>query len=276
VLRRLVEEFRGRHDDATVARARAALRIDGTTIDRARGVPLAEAVPVDRVTIAAAVYATTPTRAARISLLAEAARIAPTVRVHVPVVNDGTRLARLLVDPPRRVLPLSAEPGDRFAGHFAHATFDDEELVTEATRAGLVLVRREGSWVVLERGRAHESPASFARELRRAIATMREAERQRQRSPAEAVATMRRRGETAPVRGPIGRARLRRAIGWVDAAYVRARPNCFRRVLTEIALDGGAAREAIVFGLDVGRTGHVAFEGSEDLSFDVAFAIPPG
>lgn len=278
MLRRLVEELRGRHDRASVANALAALRIDANgTIDRTDGIPLDEASPVDLVTIGPRVYAMTPTRAGRESLLAQAARLAPTVRAHVPVVTDGARLGRLVLDTPRRLLRTSAEPGDRFAGRFTHATFDDEELIIEAARVGLGVFRREGSWVVLARGPAGTEPAApFAVELRRALATVREAERQRHRSPAEAVATMRRRGAMATIRGPIGRARLRRAIGWVDAGYIRARPNCFRRVLTEIALDGGAARDAIVFGLDVGRTGHVAFEGAEDLSFDVAFAIPPG
>ena len=33
--------------------------------------------------------------------------------------------------------------------------------------------------------------------------------------------------------------------------------------------------DTLVFGLDVGHTGHVAFEDSEELAFDVQFTIPP-
>jgi hypothetical protein len=84
---------------------------------------------------------------------------------------------------------------------------------------------------------------------------------------------MRARGATATARGPIGRARLRRAIGWVDA-LAPGGANCYRRALLEIALDAGAARETVVFGLDVGRTGHIAFEDREERTFDVSFAVP--
>ncbi len=80
------------------------------------------------------------------------------------------------------------------------------------------------------------------------------------------------RNRAGKTRGPIGRARLRRAIGWVDAAM---KENCYRRVLLELSLDAGAAKERIVFSLDVGKTGHVAFEGREDASFDVAFTMEP-
>lgn len=272
MLRRLVEELRARHDAEAASRAIAALRFAAGTITRDEGVPLEAASPAATVSIAPGVYAQTPTRRGRIALLAAAARLAPEVRVHVPITN-ASRIARLVLDGPRRLLRTSAEPGDRFAGTFLHASFDDEELLREAADAGLVAVGREGSWVVLAPGTHEEDAASFLDELRRVVLVLPGAERLRHGSPREAVATMRRRGARARTRGPIGRARLRRAIGWVDATY---RPNCFRRVLAEIALDGGAARETLVFGLDVGRTGHVAFAGSEDLSFDVAIAIPPG
>lgn len=272
MLHRLVEELRARHDAAAVARALAALRFADGTITRDEGIPLDAAPPVATVAIAPGVYARTPTHAGRSALLAAAARLAPEVRVHVPI-TSASRIARLFVDGPRRLLRTSAEPGDRFAGTFLHASFDDEELLREAADAGLVAARREGSWVVLAPGTLAEDAASFLAELRRAALVLPGAERLRHGSPRDAVATMRRRGARAGTRGPIGRARLRRAIGWLDALH---RPNCFRRVLAEIALDAGAARETLVFGLDVGRTGHVAFAGSEDLTFDVAIAIPPG
>jgi hypothetical protein len=56
---------------------------------------------------------------------------------------------------------------------------------------------------------------------------------------------------------------------------MRSGPNCFRRTLLELSLDAGAARERIVFGLDVGRTGHVTFKGREDRSFDVVYELGP-
>lgn len=272
MLRRLVEELSARHDAAAASRALAELRLADGSISRGEGIALAEASPSASIAIAPGVYARTPTRAGRIALLVAAARLAPEVRVHVPLTN-ASRVARLVVDVPRRLLRASAEPGDRFAGTFVHASFDDEELLREAAGAGLALVTREGSWVVLTRGAHDEDASSFRAELLRAALVLPGAERLRHGSPREAVATMRSRGACARARGPIGRARLRRAIGWLDALH---RPNCFRRVLAEIALDGGAAQETLVFGLDVGRTGHVAFAGSEDLTFDIAIAIPPG
>ena len=115
----------------------------------------------------------------------------------------------------------------------------------------------------------------LALELVRVARVAREAERLRMNvGPAEAVATERARGRTGRRRSPRGRRRLRRAIMMVDARWTGG-GNCFRRVLIELALDAGAARERLVFGLDIGRTGHVAFEGTEDASFDVAFALGP-
>ena len=43
----------------------------------------------------------------------------------------------------------------------------------------------------------------------------------------------------------------------------------------ELALDAGAAEEVVVLGLDVGKTGHIAFEHREEMPFDVAFRIEP-
>jgi hypothetical protein len=43
----------------------------------------------------------------------------------------------------------------------------------------------------------------------------------------------------------------------------------------ELALDRGAAEETLVFGLDVGTTGHVAFKDTEERHFDVLFEIGP-
>jgi len=216
-------------------------------------------------------------------LLDAAASLAHEVHVHAPTVSEGTHRGRLAIDVPRRIARAvgadSAEPGDRFDRGFVHVLFDDEEIIEEAEHAGLRFVARRGPWVELERSseRGREHAAPFSVEVLRALALVREAERLREHTPPEhAVHAMRERGRSAPRRGPIGRARLRRAIGWVDAAYPRKGGNCFRRVLVEIGLDAGAAEETLVFGLDVGETGHVAFKDAEDRTFDVAFEVPPG
>ncbi len=288
MIARLLAELRRRHTPEDVEAALDSLTVrieDGTAIiSREPGTPLIGAPPrhVDKARIEPGVYASTPTSDARIRLLDAAASIANHVELFAPVVSDGTHRGRLAIDVPRRVARMlgvdAAEPGDRFQGNFAHAFFDDEALVTEAEYAGLRFVARRGAWIELERSpeRGREHAAPFAIEMLRAVALVHEAEQLRVRTPPEhAVRVMRERGRTEPRRGPIGRARLRRAIGWVDAGYAVKGGNCFRRVLIEIGLDGGAADETLVFGLDVGQTGHVAFKDTEDRTFDVAFEIPP-
>lgn len=112
-------------------------------------------------------------------------------------------------------------------------------------------------------------------ELLRATREIRRAERLRMtRGPAEAVSLQRARGRKERARTGDGRRLLRRAIVSIDARYPGG-GNCFRRVLVELALDAGAAGDRLVFGLDIGRTGHVAFEGAEDATFDVVFALGP-
>jgi hypothetical protein len=239
------------------------------------------------VTIADGVYTHTPTRAARVALLREARRLSRgDVVLEVRLAKDG-RPARVALDVPRRLLrrvgvPLP-EPGDRFSPSFVHHFFDEEPLYDEIADAGLEVASRRGRRFVLRaRGPAAraERATSFVVEVARAARLRGAAESARLREPPErAVAAMRGLGHACRTRGPIGRARLRRAIGWVDALSPRG-PNCFRRVLLELALDAGAAGETLVFGLDVDATGHVAFEGAEDAedgdeqAFDVAFRIP--
>lgn len=287
--RRLLSELGRRHTAARVDAALASLVVvvgtdaDFAIITREGGAPLfGPALPqANVVRVEPRVYTETPTRGARVRLLEAASAIAPRVEVHAPTVSEGTYRGRLAIDLPRRAaraLGLAvAEPGDRFDGHFAHAFFDEEPVIEEAARAGLAFVARRGAWVILDRSdvRSVEVAASFGREVVRALALVREAERLRQaNAPERAVRAMRERGRRAKTRGPIGRARLRRAIGWVDAAFPGG-PNCLRRTLVEIGLDAAAAEETLVFGLDVGRTGHVAFKDSEDRSFDVVFEVPP-
>lgn len=123
--------------------------------------------------------------------------------------------------------------------------------------------------------RRHLRLLALSVELARALRVAREAERLRMTAgPAEAIATQRAKGRRRPRRDAIARRRLRTAVSWLDARWPGG-GNCFRRVLIELALDAGAAEERLVFGLDVGKTGHVAFEGAEDATFDVAFAVGP-
>jgi hypothetical protein len=290
VIRHLLRELRGRHSDAEVTASLEALVVvrhddDGVVVLRRGdpdGTPLlgARHPPATVVHVAPKVYASTPTEDARVRLLREVSRIAPRIEVHAPIITDGSYRGRLAIDGPRRVLAMfrqpTAEPGDRFTGRFVHAFFDDEEPILEARRARLHYVARQGPWLVLSRDRGERSgtPPPFAVELGRALPLFPFAERLRRTSPADAIAEVRKKGTSAIARDPVGRARLRRAIGWIDALYPTG-ANCFRRILVEVALDGNAAREALVFGLDVGRTGHVAFKDTEDRTFDVAFEIPP-
>lgn len=110
-------------------------------------------------------------------------------------------------------------------------------------------------------------------ELARVARVAREAERLRMRvGPYEAVETQRAKGRKKRRRDAAARAHLRTAVNWLDAKWPGG-GNCYRRVLIELALDAGAARERLVFGLDVGKTGHVAFEGADDATFDVVFTL---
>ncbi len=271
-------------DAAQAALSSLTLRIEHTAAILERntgGQPLDTALPreVECVRVAQGVYVSTPSEDARTELLATAAAIASRIEVHAPLSTEGTHAGRLAIDVPRRALRALgigvAEPGDRFAGGYAHAFFDDEALIREGARAGLSFVHRRGAWAIFERrdNTPAENAAPFAVELARTLLMIQEAERLRSRkSPEEAVASMRARGQGAHARGHLGRARLRRAIGWADAMFPNG-GNCLRRVLIELGLDAGAASEPLAFGLDVGGTGHVAFADAEDLRFDVVFNL---
>lgn len=234
-----------------------------------------------RVRIAKSIYASTPTRAARVDLLVRAASLAEHVQLEVHVDDDRSHLGRIVVDVPRRVLRRAGlrlpEPGDRFPdGVFVHCFFDEEPLRGEIHEAGLDVVEHHGdSWLLAPPAPSEESAEPFRRELVRVARIVRDVERARlSRGPEAIVREHRARGAREKLRGPIGRARLRRAIGWVDAFFPGG-PNCFRRTLLELALDAGAARERLVFGLDVGKTGHVTFKGREDRTFDVVYELGP-
>lgn len=288
--RRLLAELRRRPSPAEVEGALASLRIrveqNIAVISRDEGLPLFGADPerVERARLEPGVYTRIPTSEARVRLLIAVASIARELCVHVPAISDGTHRGRLAIDVPRRLVRAfggpAAEPGDRFDGQFAHAFFDDEAIIDEAARAGLRFAARRGPWVELEHhaiGEGNlERAAPFLHEVVRVVGLIHRAEQlRRSESPEHAVRIMRERGSGASRRGHIGRARLRRAVGWVDVAYPGKGSNCFRRVLVEVGLDAGAAGETLVFGLDVGQTGHVAFKDAEDRRFDVVFEVLP-
>lgn len=66
--------------------------------------------------------------------------------------------------------------------------------------------------------------------------------------PARAVSDLRRLGRRSKERSPSEREALRRTIARVDARFPGG-GNCYRRVLCEIALDAGAARDPVHLGL---------------------------
>jgi hypothetical protein len=91
-----------------------------------------------------------------------------------------------------------------------------------------------------------------------------------------AVAVARDGGAQRPSRTPSARMRLRRVIGAVDRRLPGGE-NCVRRALLEMALDGGAARERFLAGLQTGGgpgSGHAWLE-SEPASkrYDAVIAI---
>ncbi len=314
-LQRMIAELRSaptaRDADAALARLRVRVEANGANgsvavIDgRDEGEPLgaAEALGalgaarVDAVRLERNVYARVPTAAGRVRLLSLASRAvkpsaeradpeSPEIALHVVISDDRSHLGRVALDAPRRILRAIgahvAEPGDRFGpDRYAHCFFDEETLLDEVRDAGLVVVARKGFVFSLRRADARDARAPsehaepFTAEVARVARRVRAIDARRLHDTPERVLTeLRASGSTMKRRGPIGRARLRRAIGWVDA-MVPGGPNCLRRVLLEVALDEGAANETVVFGLDVGSTGHVAFEDREERTFDVAFRIPP-
>lgn len=293
-LRRLIAELgavsTARDTDEALARLRVRFEGEAVAIidasERGERLEALAAACVDVVRIERDVYARVPTAEGRVRLLSLAERAARSnVELHVLVSDEKSHLGRLAIDAPRRLLRAvgvrAAEPGDRFGpARYVHCFFDEETLLAELHRARLVVSSRRGFVFSLRRAEAHderspeERPEPFSAELTRVARRVREVDERRARdTPQHVLAELRARGVTAKERGPIGRARLRRAIGWVDAARPGG-PNCYRRILLELALDAGAARETVVFGLDVGSTGHVAFEDREERTFDVAFSIP--
>lgn len=257
---------------------------DSAIVLRDGRAPLSLLPEVGVVEVGPEVYGSLPSRAARVALLrAVVVKARLRVDVHAPLTEGATHLGRVLLDGPRRLARALggevAEPGDRFVdGALRRAFFHDDHLLEEADEAGLVFVRRRGAVLELRpRGpdEAREALPALAPMIGEVLAMLPLAERARHaRSTAEAVRAMRRRGARRAVRGPRAQARLRRIIDWVDA-LVPGGANCYRRTLLELGLDPEAARATLVFGLDVGRTGHVAFKDRASGTFDVSFEVPP-
>ncbi len=84
--------------------------------------------------------------------------------------------------------------------------------------------------------------------------------------PRKLIASVRARGARCAARDEAGRAHLKRAIRFIDRCFPRG-PNCFRRVLIEIALDAAAAQEPLHFGLQADGTpnsGHIWLASAPD------------
>jgi hypothetical protein len=101
--------------------------------------------------------------------------------------------------------------------------------------------------------------------------------------PAPLLARLRAEGLRGNRRSTAERGALVRAIGWVDRCFPGG-PNCYRRVLLEIALDRDAAGRSVCFGLNAGAgpgTGHAYFANEPlerrphqaEAVFDVVFEM---
>jgi hypothetical protein len=96
--------------------------------------------------------------------------------------------------------------------------------------------------------------------------------------PKPLISRLRAQGTTKASRTDAGRSRLRFAIALAERLRGR-KPNCYRRVLMEIALDAGAAREPVFMGIRDGGgagTGHAylpSHPDSRDVDYDAVFAM---
>lgn len=213
-------------------------------------------------------------------------------RLAVEVVDEGSHPSRVVVDAPRRLLRAIGvsrvpPPGSRRSpdGGEEQRYFDEEPLLDELDAAGLGVVARLGDAVLVAAldddaatrpaGRAEppREAASFAREVLRAFGALPRATRRLAEPPRAALRDARRDGARATRRGARGRARLRRAISWVDALGPGG-PQCLRRVLLELALDAGAAEETVRLGLDPRAAGHAWIVGREPDRFGATFDVP--
>lgn len=85
-------------------------------------------------------------------------------------------------------------------------------------------------------------------------------------APRKLINSLRAQGVLRGARSPAKREVLRRAIRVVDR-FFSSGPNCYRRVLMEIALDAGAASEPLHMGLNADggvNSGHVWFASAPE------------
>jgi hypothetical protein len=240
--------------------------------------------PVSKLVLAPGVYETTQGLSARQSLLARlhsALTNAGELVCYVTVSAEGALPGLLAIDWPRRALSQVgfklAEPGAR---RDAQRFVREIDLLREFAQAGFKRSGRGWNRFVFEKTAPFElEPAPLrARDLVALanafqwLRTCVETE-----SPKALLSLCRASGLQKRVRTPAERESLAWAACLFDAACP-GRRGCYRRTMLQVAVDGGAAREAVVFGLDVGRTGHAWLE-SEALAqkpFHVSFRIEPG
>jgi hypothetical protein len=116
---------------------------------------------------------------------------------------------------------------------------------------------------------------AFVLDVGRVLALLPGLERARHREgPGPLLFRVRARGRTRRERSEASRARIARAIHWVDRLWPGG-ANCYRRTLLRVALDAAAAREPVIFGLDVPLgSGHAWVNGQEAPGrFDVEFRV---
>ena len=100
----------------------------------------------------------------------------------------------------------------------------------------------------------------------------------RQGRPQQLVARLRDVGSRRRRRTPAERARLQRIVRLVDRCFLSG-PNCYRRALTEIAMDAGAATERLHMGLSArdgfDPAGHAWLDSSPDqgVGYDAEFCV---
>jgi hypothetical protein len=96
--------------------------------------------------------------------------------------------------------------------------------------------------------------------------------------PKPLIERLRLQGLKRRTRGEAERSRLRYAIALAERLRGR-KPNCYRRVLMEIAMDAGAAREPVFLALQSGGgagSGHAYLASHADVtpsSYDAVFAM---
>ena len=115
----------------------------------------------------------------------------------------------------------------------------------------------------------------LAVDLGRVLLALPAVERGRRSAPTgPLLAKLRARGRVRRRRSERSRARLARAIGWVDRLGPGG-PNCLRRTLLRVALDPDSAGESVVFGLNVPNAqGHAWVSGTEaPAPYDVEFRV---